>query len=201
MRKGFLMKNFIFLFFTLLGCVLSAPAQAECRRCAVSIEFEFPAINPALECASIKVSDSGSCNYCSLYIYINNKCDKPLNIWTPNTLSCTDDNERCQTLNPGLDVGFWQDLDFFQEAESIHTSETIYITHEDVTHTLTISTDVRFFDGEPIDVEESSGCNSAGRGNHLAGAFLMMAGIILVGRLRRRASKEFVDNYQSPEVL
>ena len=136
-----------------------------------------------------------------LSIYINNKCDKPLSIWTPNTLSCFDDNERCQTLNPGLDVVFWQDLDFFQEAESIHTSETIYITHEEVTHTLTISTDVRFFDGEPIDVEESSGCNSAGRGNHLAGAFLMMAGIVLVGRLRRRASKEFVDNYQSPEVL
>jgi len=188
MMNGFLMSVFVFLFSTLLGFVLSSTAQAECRRCAVSIEFEFPAIKPALDCASIQVSNSGSCNYCSLSIYINNKCDKPLSIWTPNTLSCFDDNERCQTLNPGLDVVFWQDLDFFQEAESIHTSETIYITHEEVTHTLTISTDVRFFDGEPIDVEESSGCNSAGRGNLSTGAFLMMAGIILVGRLRRKFS-------------
>ena len=187
MRKGCLMRIFVFLFSTLLGFVFYSNAQADCRRCAVSIEFEFPAIKPALDCASIQVSNSGSCNYCSLSIYINNKCDKPLSVWTPNTLSCFDDNERCQTLNPGLDVVFWQDLDFFQEAESIHTSETIYITHEEVTHTLTISTDVRFFDGEPIDVEESSGCNSAGRGNLSTGAFLMMAGIILMRKLRRKS--------------
>ena len=194
MMKGYLMRIFIYVFVVLVGCIVPSPVRAECRRCSISLEFEFPALTPELRCIDIYFKDAKSCNGCVLHIYINNRCVKPLSIWAPNTIFCnSNDAEMCQTLNPGLSANLWQDLDFFQEAESIHTSETIYITHEEVTHTLTISTDVRFFDGEPIDVEESSGCNSAGRGNHLAGAFWMMAGIILVGRLRRKFSTNSHD--------
>ena len=182
----------ILLLCVFIGLMFSLPARAEdCRYC--SIHIELPSLEPELDCVRISFKVEEVCQ-CVLQVNLYNDCSIALSISESNVSRCQDIN-KCQNLEPAGSISLNQNLLFFDEVEEIYVSEKIYIDHNGENYALTVSAKVNFWDNL------APGCNSAGSGNPLAGAFWMMAGIILMGRLRRRASKEFVDNYQSPEVL
>ena len=185
-------SRYIRSFFILILCAFSLSARADdCKYCEILLAV--PSLEPELECVRFSFAQKIECQ-CKLWLNIYNECSSDLNILETGSFFCGNET-KCQTLQPGEKVSLVQNLLFFEETAEIQTDDTISFSHAETMHELKVSTKVSFWEGS------SSGCNSAGSGNPLAGAFWMMAGIVLVGRLRRRASKEFVDNYQSPEVL
>ena len=171
-------SRYIRSFFILILCAFSLSARADdCKYCEILLAV--PSLEPGLECVRFSFVQKTECR-CELWLNIYNECSSDLNILETGSFFCGNET-KCQTLQSGEKVSLVQNLLFFEEAEEIQTEDTISFSHAEITHTLKVSTKVSFWEGS------SSGCNSAGRGNLSTGAFLMMAGIILMRKLRRKS--------------